>query len=200
MKWNTKLCEPDWYVCEQRPGPGNKDRTNTEISLASELVYSQPVSHRPPQSIPVAIHFHGRNNVLAGKHNFWEDAATCSKLRKAKVIIFLFCLKNCGPPPSPPRLFFLPGAGFSLVAVARNILKNEMVHLHVCAHVSWDALRLHSAGELNSVAVLVELELSAASHVRAWHTLHKQAWRLWDPFPSSRIHRRFLPVLSGLID
>lgn len=91
-----------------------------------------------------------------------------------------------------------------------------MVQLHGCTHVSCDALQLHSAGELGSVPgvhtrtvthsasnsfpgchillsirarVLVGLELSAASHVSARQTLHKQSWSLWDPFPSSSTFR-----------
>lgn len=134
---------------------------------------------------------------------------------KPKSLFFLFScyffvLTNYCPPPSQPpttsqsdTAVFLPVARFALVVVVRNILENEMVHLHGCAHVSiqiWDAVQLHSAGELNSVGVLVELEPSAASHMRAPQTLHKQAWRFWAPFPSSRILCHFLPVLAGLTD
>ena len=99
-----------------------------------------------------------------------------------------------------PSAIFLPVACFALVAVVRNILQNQMVHLHGCAHVSCDAVQLPSAGELDSARVLVELELSAASHMRDPQTLHKQTWRFWDPCPSSTIHCLFLPPLARLTD
>lgn len=119
---------------------------------------------------------------------------------------------------------FSPFPHFFLVVIDRNIPQSEMVQLHGCTHGSSDALQLHSAGELGSVPgvhtctvthsasnsfpechilqnirprVLVGLELSAAGHVSARQTLHKQSWSLWDPFPSSRSHCLFPPVLRA---
>lgn len=125
---------------------------------------------------------------------------------------------------TPTWMLLSPFPHFVLVVIDRNILQNEMVQLHGCTHVSCDALQLHSAGELGSVPevhastvahsapnsfpeshilqsirarVLVGLELSAASHARAPQTLHKQGCSLWDPFPCSRSHCHFPPVLRA---
>lgn len=145
----------------------------------------------------------------------------CCHMLKAQEKKNSFC-----PPPDHHQTWtsFSPFPHFFLVVIDRNILQNEMVQLHGCTHVSRDALPLHSAGELGSVPgvhthtvthsasnsfhrrhilqsirarVLVVLELSAASHVSARQTLHKQSWSLWDPFPSSRFPCHFPPVLRA---
>lgn len=72
-----------WLSC---PTFTSRDRTNTETSLASELVYSRSVS--PPTT---SKHRSG-HPFLACKHNRKEDAATCSKLSKVILVFLFFCV------------------------------------------------------------------------------------------------------------
>lgn len=75
----------------------------------------------------------------------------------------------------------LPAARFALVADVRNLLQDEVVHLHGCAHVSCDGDQLHPSGDLTSASVVVVV----LSPVRAPQTLHKRARSCWDPWPSA---------------
>lgn len=110
--------------------------------------------------------------------------------------------RTWGDPPPPPHQEHPPFPHRVLLLVDSSLLQKGMVQLHICAHVSWDEGRLHSAAQLDSVQ---DVHAGAAAHsapdsspgrrmllqssrgrvlLRAPPPLHKQSRSSWDLFPT----------------